>query len=133
MTFKLAADTQPLTAAVPSQPIGITPTSYPGVQVRLYALRRLGPEAALAVYAIYVEPGVNLGAGTQTSIEQAMSVGGLPGGDGQPAVSNVSLVDPVGLKQYLTYQAQQSDPTRACAASFQLPDSMRAQRVTSRR
>jgi hypothetical protein len=118
MRFTLAADTQPVTTTVPTQPIGVVSTSYPGVQLRLYALRRLGPEAALAVYGLYVEPGTGIGVGTQVSIEEAMSVGGLPPGGAQAALSNVSLVDPVGLKQYLTYQTRPGNPNTCVCSLF---------------
>jgi hypothetical protein len=69
----------------------------------------------LAVYGLYVS--TQIGVGSQTTVDQDMSFGGLPGGDTQSAMSNVSLVDPVGLKQYLTYTAQPSAPNM-CVCSL---------------
>jgi len=39
MTFKLLAAVQPLKVTVPSQPIGTTPTTIPGLNLRLYVVR----------------------------------------------------------------------------------------------
>lgn len=117
MSFQLAADTQPIAANVPSQPIGTTPTSFAGLQLRLYVLHRLGPQAALVIYGFYTAPGTTIGVGDETEIQQAMSATGLSN-SGETALSDVSLVDPVGLKQYLVYQAQPTNPATCVCSLF---------------
>jgi len=116
-TFRLVAAVQPLAVAVPSQPLGSTPTTIPGVDLRLYVVRRLSANAAVVVFSLYTKPGAS-------NINPIAAMNGVSsnGFAAQGAsVSDASLVDLNGLKQYLTYM---SDPTKdsTCVCSY-LPNS----------
>lgn len=114
MRFRLVADAQPLTASVPDQPIGTTPSNFPGLQLRLYVARRLSADAALVVFGVYTEPGVNQNNIDTLSVMNSVSANGYTSQGA--AVSSASLVDPVGLKQYLVYMSNPSvDSTCVCS------------------
>jgi hypothetical protein len=122
MHFTLASDTTgTVTAQVPAQPLGTTPTTFPGVTLQVYTAKRIGSNAVLVVFAFELTgqaPSVTLEGGIAQSLDANYGVhpnGNGPTGD-VDAVSAVSLFDPVGLKEYLPYMADPSnDATCLCS------------------
>jgi len=106
MKFQLAdASTGPVNAEVPSQPIGSTPTSIPGITLQLYLAKRQNPGAVLVVFALEVDAtGV-----TSLGVSPGPIRGGLSAtadeSNTDASVSGVALLDPAGLKKYETFMA----------------------------
>ena len=110
MQFALAAaSTGPVTAQVPSQPIGSTPSTIPGVTLQLYVLKRINPNAVLAVFALDIQSSVE-NAALPAKLIEPLDANWGSSGDVQ-SVSAVSLFDPTGLKEYLPYMANPKDDT----------------------
>lgn len=109
----------PVTAQVPAEPLATTPTTVPGVTLKLYVAERAGGDAVLVVFALDAPAG-GIPVGTETQMAEALS-SNTSGADRNPldAVSGVSLFDPVGLKQYLTYMADPAnDETCLCTVGL---------------
>ncbi len=117
MGFQLAdTSSGPVSADVPSQPIGSTPTTIPGVTLQLYVVKRQDPGAVLVVFALQVDA---------SAVARLLPTGGAvraalsSNGDSiQPvnSVSGVALLDPAGLKDYETFMIDPSkDPTCLCS------------------
>lgn len=115
MQFNLAASTSPVSVEVPSQPIGTTPTSVPGATLALYVAKRTGANAVLLVFAVNITPSTadngDLTGNVQSGLDANANSGDFT------AASGVSLFDPTGLKQYLTYMSNpQDNKTCLCTA-----------------
>ena len=112
MTFQLAdAAAGSVTSVVPDQPLATTPTTVSGVTLQFYVARRLDPNAVLVVFAVVAPNGTD-----RANVVLALSA---TGGGTQASVSGVSILDPVGLKQYLPYMANPNqDGTCVCSDTF---------------
>lgn len=112
-TFRLAASGS-VNVEVPTQPMATVPTRTEGLQFELYLLKRSG-SAVDVVFALH-----NTSA---KSIDMKAATAGMdadPGSDSAVDahhVSNVSLVDPKGLKQYLTFLQNPKDEQSQCLCS----------------
>ena len=80
-----------VSAQVPEKPLGSTPSTLPSVELEAYLVERRGA-AVTVVFALHNRGGT------------AAAVGTLLGEEGlfDRTVGGVSLLDPAGLKQYLT-------------------------------
>lgn len=117
MHFRLAnTSAGRVTAEIPTQPIDSMPSSIAGVTLKLYLVKRQH-DAVLVVFALQVDPSA-ASIGLESSIDQALSYNASSTFAANPieTVSNVGLVDPVGLKEYLPFMSDpKKDTTCLCS------------------
>lgn len=112
-TFKLAASGS-VNVEVPAQPMATVPTRTDGLQFELYLLKRSG-SAVDVVFALHNT--------SSKAIDLMAATAGIDANTGSDSavdahhVSNVSLVDPKGLKQYLTFLQNPKDENSECLCS----------------
>ncbi len=110
-SFELAGFS-PLTVAVPDEPVATAPTSVPGTDLTVYVVQRAG-QAVTVVFGLRT---------TTAPASGDKSVGPRLGESYiDYTVGGVTLVDPVGLKQYLTLRPEDFEITATgpvqCACS----------------
>lgn len=120
MRLKLAdASAGPVSAEVPSQPIGSAPTSIPGMTLDLYLVKRARPGAVLVVFGLTLNTTAATAIhGNPSQVVQGLSQNYLSGTANAiaPAVSGVALLDPAGLKEYETFMGNPNyDSTCLCS------------------
>lgn len=103
----------PLVAAVPEAPLATAPSSLSHLELEAYLLQRSGRTVQI-VFALHNR-------GTEPAASIATQLGE---GINDFTVAGVSVLDPVGLKQYLTLRpaeaSQAAQPTTQCACSSTL-------------
>lgn len=120
MHFRLAdASSGPVVTSVPPRPLAATPSSVPGVVLQLYVAQRVGTRAVLLVFALDVhgsEAHDSFGVFTY-AMGLSVNSGSVGESCGSCAVSAVSLLDPVGLKEYQPFMSNPAnDQTCLCSA-----------------
>lgn len=105
MSFRLDASSYgPVKAGVPAQPLATGKTTVNGIEAEAYVLKRISARTVLLVMAFHNTTTQNTGfSSAEAWIE--------PGASGvERGFSGATLFDPAGLKQYLVYRANSTDP-----------------------
>jgi len=113
-----AADYGTISAKISDTPLASAPSTVTGIQIDVFSLTRTGDNSVTLILAL------NNTNATKAGLETTDYYSEDPGGS---SVSAISLFDPNGLKQYLTFRQPGNDPSNAkklgpclCSSAFGL-------------
>lgn len=107
MTFHFSSGGTSQSVSIPPQPIGTSPTTAQGITFQVWVLKRVQPNAVLAVFG----PSITRAAGQDTGASDAV-LGGIadPMVGGDHADDQIGLLDVGGLKEFQVYENTSGSP-----------------------
>ena len=113
VSFKFASSSAgPETVSIPSQPLGTSPTTTQGITLQVWVLKRVQPNAVLAVFG----PSITRAAGQSDSIGNDATSAVENGLEDSPTYNDaqIGLLDVGALKEYQVYESDSSGSPCLC-------------------